>query len=327
MKIGVLGVGHLGKIHIKCLKELELFELSGFFDPDDKAASQAESTYHVRRFKTYEDLLQEVDAVDIVAPTSEHFHLAVKAIERNKHVFMEKPLTTNLEEAEILKDKIKGSSLKFQIGHVERFNPAYLSLADMPVNPVFIEGHRLAEFNPRGTDVSVVLDLMIHDIDLILTLVKSKVKQVHANGVKVLSNSPDICNARIEFENGCVVNLTASRISVKQMRKLRIFQKNAYISLDFLERKSEIFRLYDPETEEIPDYNDLLDLDTPNGVKKLRFIKPSPPKVNAILKELETFYHTINEDMEPLVGIEAACDAMELAHLILRQVEQNKISV
>ena len=221
LKIGLLGAGHLGKIHLKCIQMVDQYNLIGFYDPDDQNAKIAEETYGIKRWKDLDDLLESVDVIDIVTPTITHFELAKKAIQYGKHVFIEKPLTHTMNEAKELLQLSKDAGLKIQVGHVERFNPAFLALEGTPLNPMFIEAHRLALFNPRGTDVSVILDLMIHDLDLVLSLVDSEVKHISASGVSVVSNTPDISNARIEFENGAVANLTASRISMKQMRKLR----------------------------------------------------------------------------------------------------------
>ncbi|MEM7163611.1 MAG: Gfo/Idh/MocA family oxidoreductase, partial [Bacteroidota bacterium] len=243
MKIGVLGAGHLGKIHIKLLKEIEEFDLVGFFDPDEDLAAQVQDQFGIKKFESRESLIKEIDALDIVTPTLSHLDCAIEGLNSGKHLFIEKPISDTLEGAKEICDLSDEKNLKVQIGHVERFNPAFIAVKESIGDPMFIESHRLAQFNPRGTDVSVVLDLMIHDIDVILSIVKSPVKDIKANGVSVLSETPDICNARVEFENGCVANFTASRISMKNMRKSRIFQSNAYISVDFLEKKSEIVQM------------------------------------------------------------------------------------
>ena len=273
LKIGVLGTGHLGKIHLKCIGLLpEVYQLMGFFDPNPSTAEQVASSFGLHAFPTYEALLEAVDVVDIVAPTIVHFELAQKAIKAGKHVFIEKPITHTLAEAKGLIDLQHEFGVKIQVGHVERFNPALLAVGDLSLSPMFIEGHRLATFNPRGTDVSVIHDLMIHDLDILLNLVPSEVKTVSASGVAVVSDQTDIANARIEFENGCVANLTASRISMKQMRKIRLFQKDAYISLDFLEKQAQIIRLYDYEGVtsgeiKVPSESNLMELETPKGKK------------------------------------------------------------
>lgn len=246
LNISVFGAGHLGKYHLNNWQEIEDVKLVGFFDPDDNNARTVEEKYRIPRFTSAESLMDACDAVDIVAPTINHFQLCDMALRKGKHVFVEKPLANTMDEARELVKLAKESNCKFQVGHVERFNPAFLALKDYSLQPMFIEVHRLAQFNPRGTDVSVILDLMIHDIDIILHLVKSNVSHVSANGVAVMSDTPDIANVRIEFDNGCVANLTSSRISIKKMRKMRLFQKDAYIGIDFLDKKTEVIRLDHP---------------------------------------------------------------------------------
>ncbi len=246
IKIGVLGTGHLGKIHLKLIREITEYELVGFYDPNDANAMQTEREFGVKRYHDMNQLIDSVDAVDIVTNTISHYDCAVAAIKKGKHVFIEKPLANTLDEAKELISMAKDAGVHGMVGHVERFNPAFLAVKPYVFNPMFIEAHRLAQFNPRGTDVPVVLDLMIHDIDIILNLVKSTVKHISSSGVSVISSTPDIANARIEFENGCVANITASRISLKQMRKMRLFQKDGYISIDFLDKKtsSRRFMMY-----------------------------------------------------------------------------------
>lgn len=323
LKIGILGVGHLGKIHLKCLNLLpEVYEIVGFYDPDDKTAKLVEEQYQIQRFLSIEKLLNQVEVVDIVTPTMTHFAMAKLAMERGKHVFIEKPLTHTSAEAEQLLTLSKAKNIKVQVGHVERFNPALLAMEDMAMNPMFIEAHRLATFNPRGTDVSVVLDLMIHDLDIVLNLVSSPVKSIQANGVAVVSNSPDICNARIEFENACVANLTASRISMKQMRKIRLFQKDAYISLDFLAKKAEIIRLYDKNAVALPQDTHLLELNTPTGEKLIHLHQPPIEPVNAIKMELETFATSIRQNLRPIVSIEDGYRALKVAEEIITEMKR-----
>jgi len=323
LKIGVLGAGHLGKIHLKCLQLTEgVYDLVGFYDADLENAKQVAKDFNLSLFDSVDDLIDAVDVVDIVTPTPTHFELAVKVIQKGKHVFIEKPLTHTVEEArELLKLK-EQYGVKVQVGHVERFNPALLSIADMELNPMFIEGHRLATFNPRGTDVSVVLDLMIHDLDIVLNLVKSEVTHVSASGVSVVSETPDISNARIEFANGCVANLTASRLSLKQMRKVRFFQSDAYISLDFLEKQAQIVRLYDEKDVEEAKKEMLMELPTAKGKKFLDVAMPDIEPVNAIKLELETFAESILNDTEPRVSIKDGYQALELAHQIIEKIKQ-----
>ncbi|MEK7254929.1 MAG: Gfo/Idh/MocA family oxidoreductase, partial [Bacteroidota bacterium] len=278
VKVGVLGAGHLGKIHLQCLSQLPAqFKVRGFFDIDPEAARHASEKFNLPVFPNFEALLDAVDAVDIVTPTTTHFDLARQAMLRGKHVFIEKPLTETPEEAQELVELARSQGIVAQVGHVERFNPAMLAVSHLSLAPMFVEAHRLASFNPRGTDVPVVLDLMIHDIDIVLSLVKSAVKTISASGVAVVSDTPDIANARIEFENGCVANLTASRISLKQMRKVRLFQRDAYISLDFLEKEAQIIRLFE-KGKEPPDVISI-ELETPAGVKMITMETPPAESV------------------------------------------------
>lgn len=323
LKIGVLGTGHLGKIHLKCIQlAASHYELTGFYDPDDTAAQQAIDQYGAKRFSSIDALIDAVDVVDIVTPTVTHYELASRVLQRGKHLFIEKPLTNTPEEAEKLLDLSRHKGVKVQVGHVERFNPALLALEDMVLEPMFIEAHRLSVFNPRGTDVSVVLDLMIHDLDIVLSMVSSEVAFVSASGVAVVSNTPDIANARIEFENGCVANLTASRMSLKQMRKVRLFQRDAYLSLDFLEKNAQVVRLYDGEGDNLPEAAQLMDLPTAEGVKKIHVSMPKIEPVNAIKLELESFAESIQTGARPRVSIEDGYKALRLAHRIAREIEE-----
>lgn len=318
LKIGVLGAGHLGRIHIKILKDLEDFELVGFFDPDPEKAEKTKTELGVQPFESIEALIKEVDAVDVVTPTLSHYECAAQAMRACKHVFIEKPVTNTLEEAEGLMKLSHEANVTVQVGHVERFNPAFVAARPFCDNPMFIETHRLAQFNPRGTDVPVVMDLMIHDIDIILNIVNGTVKKVHASGVPVVSSSPDIANARIEFDNGCVANLTASRISLKNMRKTRIFQKDAYISVDMLDKKTEIVRMEDiPGTPEPSDM--FIDLGE-DGKRKILFEIPESEPTNAIEEELKAFAHAINSNSRPPVTIEDGYNALKVAHLIVEKM-------
>lgn len=325
LKIGVFGAGHLGKIHIQQWKEIEGVEIVGFYDPNDENAQSAINQYAVQRFTDRDSLLQGCDAVDIVSNTTHHYEIAKAALLLGKHIFVEKPFTNTLAEAQELIKLIKEANVKCQVGHVERFNPALLALGDMKMQPMFIETHRLATFNPRGTDVSVILDLMIHDIDIVLHLVKSPVKRISASGVAVLSETPDIANARIEFDNGCVANLTSSRISMKRMRKMRLFQRDAYISVDFLEKKTEIIKLSD----EGENPKGILDvpLEMANGDKKILSVNmPEVPAVNAINAELSEFAQAIINDLPVKVTAFDGYQAMEVAHLILKKMSlHNKL--
>jgi predicted dehydrogenase len=319
LKVGVFGVGHLGKFHLNNWKEIEDVEIVGFYDPSDENAAFAANEYQLKKYTNINKLLDACDAVDIVAPTTCHYSLCKAAILKSKHVFVEKPLANTLEEARELLKLSKEANIKFQVGHVERFNPAFIALKDEEITPMFIEVHRLSQFNPRGTDVSVILDLMIHDIDIILKLVNSNVKSVFANGVSVMSDTPDIANVRIEFDNGCVANLTSSRISIKKMRKMRLFQKNAYISIDFLEKKTEITRLQTPADKNAFTF----DIETSNGKKTIALYAPKIADNNAIKMELESFKDAIINKTNTIVSEVDGYRAMEVAHLILDKIGKN----
>ncbi|MFC7358517.1 Gfo/Idh/MocA family protein [Jejudonia soesokkakensis] len=315
LKAGVLGAGHLGKIHLKLLQQSDKYELVGFYDANQDAAKEIEKEFGYTSFPTMEALIDACDMVDVVTPTIYHFECAEKVIKAGKHLFIEKPITHTVAEADIIRDLAKEYKVRGQVGQVERFNPAFMAVKDMIGNPMFIEAHRLSEFNPRGTDVSVVLDLMIHDIDAILSIVKSKVKHVYASGVSVISDTPDIANARIEFENGCVANLTASRISMKKMRKARFFQKDAYISVDFLEKKCEVVKMKD--APEKPDDFAMI-LTNAEGVKKqIYFDNPEVESNNAILDELNSFAEAIKNDRVPEVSLTQGAEALRVAMLII----------
>lgn len=318
LKAGVLGAGHLGKIHLRLLNQSDKYDLVGFYDADKTNAQKVSEEFGYRYFDSIEDLIDAVDMVDIVTPTLSHYDCAKQAIAKGKHIFIEKPITNTVEEAEHIRELLSQHNIRGQVGHVERFNPAFKAVKNSINNPMFIETHRLAEFNPRGTDVPVVLDLMIHDIDIILSVVKSKVKSVTASGVSVISETPDIANARIAFENGCVANLTASRISLKNMRKSRFFQKDAYISVDFLEKKCEVVKMKD--APENPGDFDMI-LQNAEGVKKqIYFDNPEILNNNAILEELETFAHTINTNTKPIVTLHDGTEALRVATMIVNQL-------
>jgi predicted dehydrogenase len=320
LRVGIMGVGHLGKFHLNNWKEIEGATIAGFYDPNDETAADVISKYQLKRYESVVALLEECDAVDIIAPTSYHFELCKAAITSGKHVFVEKPLANTMEEARELVKLAKEANIKFQVGHVERFNPAFLALKEYKLEPMFIEVHRLAQFNPRGTDVSVILDLMIHDIDIILSLVNSNVRNISANGVAVMSDTPDIANVRIEFDNKCVANLTSSRISMKKMRKMRLFQKDAYIGIDFLEKKTEIIKLNSPEDKNVFTF----DIETNSGKKTIAIANPIVEDGNAIKLELTAFYNSIVNNTETLVTVFDGFRAMDVAHQILEKIG-NKI--
>jgi predicted dehydrogenase len=315
LKVGVLGAGHLGKIHLRLLQQSEKFNLVGFYDANDANGKKVEAEFGYKYFNSIESLIDAVDVVDIVTPTLSHYECAKQAVIKGKHIFVEKPITNTVEEAEEIRALVALHNVKGQVGHVERFNPAYLAVKDEVNSPMFIESHRLAEFNPRGTDVPVVLDLMIHDIDIILSTVKSKIKHISASGVAVISDTPDIANARIEFTNGCVANLTASRISLKKMRKIRFFQKDAYISVDFLAKQCEVVKMKD--APENPGDFDMV-LENAEGVKKqIYFDNPPIPENNSILDELESFADAINTNKKPEVTLHDGTEALRVANQII----------
>ena len=315
LKVGVLGAGHLGKIHLKLLQQSEKYDLVGFFDPDIANGQRVAEEFNYHYFENLDDLIDAVDVVDIVTPTLSHYNCAIKAITKGKHIFIEKPITNSVEEAEQIRLLVSENNLRGQVGHVERFNPAFKAIKSEIKSPMFIETHRLAEFNPRGTDVPVVLDLMIHDIDIILSVVNSPVQNINASGVSVISETPDIANARIEFENGCVANLTASRISLKNMRKSRFFQKDAYISVDFLEKKVEVVKMKDAPKH--PGDFDMI-LQNAEGIKKqIYFENPEIAPNNAILDELETFAEAITTDTTPIVTLRDGTNALKVAYQII----------
>ncbi len=320
LKIGVLGVGHLGKIHVQCIRMIDNYELTGFFDPDHEKSDEAVRNMGIKRYDSVSTLIDAVDVVDIVTPTVSHFECAAEAIKKGKHVFIEKPVVSTPDEALQLIELSAEASVKVQVGHVERFNPAFIAVRDKLNYPMFIEAHRLAEFNPRGTDVPVVLDLMIHDIDIILSVVKSNVLKIHASGVNVVSDTPDIANARLEFVNGAVANLTASRISLKNMRKTRFFQKDAYITVDYLEKTSEIVRMEEMENETDDKFALIIDLGKDKKKKRIFFEKPEIHQTNAIRDELDSFYHSIVNNTVPLVSIDDGFQSLKIAGMIIDKI-------
>ncbi|MEI6348457.1 MAG: Gfo/Idh/MocA family oxidoreductase [Bacteroidota bacterium] len=321
LKIGVIGAGHLGKIHIKCILQIANFKLVGFYDIDPIVKESVSKEFNIHSYSTIEEMFENVDVVDIITPTIAHFQYAAMAIRKLKHVFIEKPIVTTPEEARQLVELSHEANVKVQVGHVERLNPAFVAVKNAINNPMFIEAHRLAIYNPRGTDVPVVLDLMIHDIDVILSIVKSPIKKIHASGVAIVSQTPDIANARIEFENGAVANLTASRISLTNMRKIRIFQQDAYISVDFLEKKSDIVKICDTDQEAQPEGSkDIIIKTAENRLKKITFDQPEIIQTNAIKEELELFYTSIINDSTPLVSINDGSNALDVAYQIIKKI-------
>lgn len=320
LKIGVLGAGHLGKIHLRMAKASKVLKLVGFYDPNPEVSEKVKNEHKYNSFETPQALIEASDIVAIVTPTLSHFELAQQAISFKKHVFIEKPIATTVDEAKKIELLAAKNGVIGQVGHVERFNPAFESVMESLTSPRFIEAHRLSEFNPRGTDVSVVLDLMIHDLDIVLSLINSPVRRIDASGVAVISETPDICNARIEFENGSVANFTASRISLKKMRKTRFFQKNAYIAVDYLTKKVEVVKI-----KEFTDTTDdmALLLTNAEGIKKqLYFENPNIEESNAIQKELEHFAFCIQNNKSPRVSLQDGIKALDLAYQIIEKMKQ-----
>ena len=322
----LIGVGHLGSTHLRILKDIvkenENINLIGIFDTDKDKLKEIAEENKVRAFNSIDEALESSNTFIIVTPTSSHYDIASKALEKDINVFIEKPVTSNVEEANKLIELAKGKSAKVQIGHIERFNPAIISLDEYNLDPIFIESHRLSQFNPRGTDVSVIHDLMIHDIDIILNLVKSPVVNIDANGVSIITGKIDIANARIKFENGCVANVTASRISQYKMRKMRIFQKNAYISVDFLQNLSEVFRLTTDSEKNKTESFGLGGIELENG-QKVMYERPNIDDINPLKFELMKFFEAVTENKEPLVTLEDGKQAIEVAADIVKEVESS----
>lgn len=328
IKIGLIGTGHLGEMHIKNLLEISKedhdVEFVGVYDIDHERANEISSKFKVRTFESIDDYFENINSTLIVTSTISHFDIAKQAIEKNKNIFIEKPVTATLSEAKMLRDILSNKDLIFQVGHIERFNPALLALKDIEIKPLFIECHRLAQFDPRGTDVSVVQDLMIHDIDLILSLVKSKVIDIDASGVPIITQKIDISNARIKFENGCVANITSSRISQKKMRKMRIFQKSTYLSIDFQENISEIFNLVQSDDKRLKKTNSII---LPKSDKAILYEKLKGKEKNPMKIEQRHFIDCIKNSVQPLVTLEDGLQALEVAREIILKSDEsiNKI--
>lgn len=323
LKLGVIGTGHLGKLHIKMFKQISECEIVGIFDANFTTAGDASKEFSVKAFSSLDELLNNIQAASIAVSTTAHFEVAKKCLEKGIHIFIEKPITASISEAEELVKLSNGKKLNLQVGHIERFNPAILSIEKYIIQPMFIQTDRLAQFNPRGTDVAVVLDLMIHDIDLILSFIKADVKKIDANGVAVVSDNIDIANARIEFENGAVANVTASRISQKKMRKMRIFQKDAYLSLDFITGVSEIYRLLPiDEQSEIVGIS-FGEIGVGKKRKKLIYEQPEIKEINALKYELELFVNSIISKTQPVVSGIDGLRALKVAEVIMKKIDES----
>ena len=321
IKIGIIGAGHLGRYHIECTQRIEGFSLEGIYDQDKSRAEEIAAQYNVHRFNDISEMLSVVDAVCIVTPTSTHHSIALEAIAAGKHLFVEKPLTDHPETSKDLAQSILAKNLTGRVGHVERYNPSYLAAKRMGISkPVFIEAHRLAPFNPRGMDVPVVMDLMIHDIDLVLSMIDSEIDHIEANGVGVAGRSADICNARITFKNHAVANLTASRISLKQMRKLRLFQRDQYMAIDFLNHEVQVVKLLHEEPKDMMS----MKLDLPDGARWIAAENPGIEKHNAIEEELKEFFEAIRNNSNQGVSFEDGAKAVEVAHRIMDQITNHE---
>ncbi len=325
VKIGIVGVGHLGSLHTKMLAEIPEALLVGLYDVDADKAGLVAREFKTTSFRRLDDLLEAVDALTIATTTTSHFEIAQLAMSKGKHLFIEKPITQSIEEADKLAKLARERKLLIQVGHIERFNPAILALEKYEIKPMFVESHRLAQFNPRGTDVAVVLDLMIHDIDIILSFVKSPVARIDANGVAVVSGSVDIANARLQFENGCVANVTASRISQRKMRKMRLFQRDEYISIDFLEGMAEVFRLVGEDEPEAKGTMMLGELGAGTQKRKIVYEQPEVKETNALKYELQLFIKAIQENGSPIIDAEDGKRALEVAHAIMEKIQQQTL--
>lgn len=327
LKIGVIGTGHLGKLHVKMFKQITECEVAGIYDSNSQTAAEVAREFNIKAFENLDNLLNLIQAASIAVSTTAHYEIAKKCLEKGIHVFVEKPITANIPEAEELVQLSSDQKLNLQVGHIERFNPAIISLEKFIIEPMFIQTDRLAQFNPRGTDVAVVLDLMIHDIDIILSLIKSEVKKIDANGVAVVSDSLDIANARIEFENGAVANVTASRISQKKMRKMRIFQKDAYISIDFMTGVSEVYRLLPVDQNTESTTMSFGEIGIGEKRKRLIYEQPEIKEVNALKYELELFVKSILYKTHPVVSGMDGLRALKVAQIIMKKIEESQKSL
>ena len=325
LKIGLIGAGHLGKLHLKLLKEIPSIELVGFFDADAETRKETSELFSLKNFNSTEELLAKTDAVSIAVTTSAHYKIASEALANGQNIFIEKPITATQDEAKKLVDFADKNGLIIQVGHIERFNPAILAIEKYIDNPMFIQTDRLAQFNPRGTDVAVVLDLMIHDIDLILSFIKSKVKSVSASGVAVVSDTLDIANARIQFENGAVANVTASRISQKKMRKMRLFQKDAYLSIDFITGTPEVYRLLPGINQMMGPHISFGEIGVGDKKRQIIYEQPDVPSVNALKHELQLFADAVLNKKEPVVSGKAGHRALRIAELIEQKIKEGNI--
>jgi len=323
LKIGIVGAGRLGTYHARCLKSIPDAKLIGIHDVDlPRAESLAQETASMV-FSQYSQLLEKAEAVIIATDTQSHYRLGIEAVQQGRHLFVEKPITATVEQGRELVTTARERGLKLQVGHVERYNRAFRSLGNRILSPRFIESHRLSQFNPRGTDVAVILDLMIHDLDLVLHLVNAPLQDIHASGVAIVSDTIDIANARLTFTNGCVANITASRISRTKMRKMRIFSSDSYISMDFITGKTDIFRLADPtESTIFPQTLPLGEIEKGQRKLKILYETPETADANAIELELKDFVNSVIHNLPATVPGEQGLSALELAIQVINAIDE-----
>jgi len=327
LKVGVIGTGHLGKLHTKMFDEIDSSDLVGIHDSNAEQVKLVSDEFNIKAFDSVDSLLKEVDAVSIAATTVAHYDIAKQCLSTGKHIFVEKPITATIPQAEEIVKLADSLKLNLQVGHIERFNPALISMEKYINDPKFIQTDRLAHFNPRGTDVAVVLDLMIHDIDIILSLIKSQVKNIEASGVAVVSDNIDIANARIQFENGSVANVTSSRISQKKMRKMRIFQRDGYVSLDFITGESEVYRLLPVDHNVDPGLISFGEIGVGDKKKRLVYEQPVQKEINALKYELQLFLDSIQKNEKPAVSGTDGLKALKVAKIIIDKIEKSKVEL
>jgi predicted dehydrogenase len=331
IKAGVIGVGHLGRHHARVYSQIPEAQLVGIHDTDSEKAQRIAKEFDTRYFENLSDLVERIDAVSLVVPTTFHYSLACDILGCGKNLLVEKPITETVKQAEELVSLVGSKNVILQVGHIERFNPAFKAIENLKLEPKFIESHRLAQFNPRGTDVAVVLDLMIHDLDLILSLVKSKVKTIEAAAIPVISDSEDIANARLTFENGCVANITSSRISARPLRKMRLFEKNSYISLDFLQRSVEIYKLVDADfvsKEEREKKTVVGNIPSGEVGKTIIYEKPEIENEDMLTLEIKSFLDAVKKKKHPKVSGEDGKRALEVAlEVVDKAKEHRKLSM
>jgi len=318
VKIGVIGCGVHGMHHVRILSKMESVDFVGIYDANETVSKNVAKEFSVTAFSSLEEFAANVDCASIAVPTTAHLEAVQACFAENKHVLVEKPIALSIEQAEEMNREAEERGLVFGVGHIERFNPSYRPLIDKAVAPLFIESHRLSVFNPRGTDVAVVLDLMIHDIDIVLDMVKRPVKSVNAVGVSVVSDEVDIANARLEFEGGCVANLTASRISQRQMRKLRAFRKNSYISMDFLTGESEVFAIKS-DAKPLAEAGSI-----PQLMDGISYEHNTRDDTNALEDELSDFIAAVETGRSPRVSGKAGQKALDVAIRVMESMETSR---